>query len=261
VWSIIQDHVNGNLLFAGTEFGLWVSVDGGGHWVKMRGGMPNAQVRDLTVQRRETDLVIATFGRGFYILDDYSALRELTPQSLGEEGKLYPLREAYSFSNVGMAPAGTAGIGKLSGNYTFDNPPSGAVFTYSVGAALPADAKLVLTITDEQGRQVRRMEVDKAPGLRRVTWNLRPDPPAPPQGGQQGGQPGGQQGGQQQAGRGGQPAATPPAAAVQFGGGRGGGGAPAAPGRYTATLQKQVGDAFTNVGQPQSFRVVNIQPQ
>ena len=269
VWAIIQDHVNGNLLFAGTEFGLWVSVDGGAHWAKMRGGMPNTQVRDLTVQRRETDLVIATFGRGFYILDDYSALRELTPQALGEEAKLYPIREVYSFTNVGMAPAGTAGIGKLSGNYTFDNPPSGAVFTYSVGAALPADAKLVLTITDEQGRQVRRMEVDKAPGLRRVTWNLRPDPPAPaaPQGGgapgaaaPQGGR-GGDPAGAQQAGRGGQAAAALAAAGIQFGGGRGGGGAPAAPGRYTATLQKQVGDAFTNVGQPQSFRVVNIQPQ
>ena len=253
VWAIIQDHVNGNLLFAGTEFGLWVSVDGGSQWVKMRGGMPNAQVRDLTVQRRETDLVMATFGRGFYILDDYSALRELTPQALGEEARLYPLRDAYSFSNVGMAPPGTAGVGKLSGNYTFENPPSGATFTYSVASALPADQKLVLTITDEQGRQIRRMEVDKNPGLRRVTWNLRPDPPAQPQGGQQGAG---------QAGRGGQPGGAAPGAVFQLGGGRGaGGGQPAAPGRYTATLQKQVGESFTNVGQPQSFRVVNIQPQ
>ena len=264
VWAIIQDHVNGNLLFAGTEFGLWVSVDGGAHWAKMRGGMPNTQVRDLTVQRRETDLVLATFGRGFYILDDYSALREVTPQALAEEAKLYPLRDAYSYSNVGMAPAGTAGIGKLSGNTTFDNPAMGATFTYSVATALPAEAKLVLTITDEQGRQVRRMEVDKTPGLRRVTWNLRADPPAPSAA------PGGQQGGGQ-TGRGGDAAAAqqraaaglPPTAPPMqiFGVGRGGGGAPAAPGRYTATLQKQVGEAFTNVGQPQSFRVTSIQPQ
>ena len=264
VWSIVQDHVNGNLLFAGTEFGLWVSVDGGSRWTKMRGGMPNIQVRDLTVQRRETDLVMATFGRGFYILDDYSALRELTPQSLGEEARLYPLRDAYSFSNVGMAPAGTAGIGKLSGNSTVENPPAGAVFTYSVGTALPAEAKLVLTITDENGRQVRRMEVDKTPGLRRVAWNLRGDPP--PQQAPQGGAPqagrGGEPGGAQQAGRGGQPPNPQLQAAGIFGGGRGAGGQPpAAPGRYTATLQKQVGEAFTNVGQPQSFRVVNIQPQ
>ncbi len=195
----------------------------GAHWAKMRGGMPNTQVRDLTVQRRENDLVMATFGRGFYILDDYSALREISPQALAEEAKLYPLRDAYSFTNVGMAPAGTAGIGKLSGNYTFDNPPMGAMFTYSVGTALPADAKLVLTITDDQGRQVRRMDVDKAPGLRRVTWNLRADPPA--------------QGGAPRCGRrvrgsprrrasrpAGRPAAGSAAGPGPFGGGRGGGG-------------------------------------
>ena len=264
VWSIIQDHVNGNLLFTGTEFGLWVSVDGGAHWAKMRGGMPNIQVRDLTVQRRENDLVMATFGRGFYILDDYSALREVSPQALTEEAKLYPLRDAYSFTNVGMAPAGTAGIGKLSGNYTFDNPPMGAMFTYSVGTALPADAKLVLTIADDQGRQVRRMEVDKAPGLRRVTWNLRGDPPAQaasPQGAGQPGSAGSPQAAGQPAGRGGQPAATPQVPA-QFGGGRGGGGLPlAAPGRYTATLGKQVGETVTPIGTPQTFRVASIQPQ
>ena len=250
VWTIIQDHVNGNLLFAGTEFGLFASVDGGAQWVKMRGGVPtNVQVRDMQVQRRENDLVIATFGRGFYILDDYSALRELTPQALAEEARLFPLRDAYSFTNVGMAPAGTAGIGTLSGNTTAANPPMGAVFTYNVAQALPADAKLVITITDEQGRQVRRMEVDKTPGLRRVTWNLRPDPPAPAA-----------QGGAPQAGRGGQPPATPPAGIQIFGGGRGG-GQPAAPGRYTATLGKQVGETVTPVGAPQVFRVVSVQPQ
>src|SRR5918997_6134743 len=107
----------------------------------MKGGLPVIQVRYIAFQRRETDLVLATFGRGFYILDDYSALRELTPQALAEEARLYPLREAYSYSNVGMAPAGTAGIGKLSGNSTVDNPPNGAVFTYSVGTALPAETK------------------------------------------------------------------------------------------------------------------------
>jgi hypothetical protein len=96
------------------------------------------------------------------------------------------------------------------------------------------------------------MEVDKAPGLRRVAWNLRGDPPA------QGGA--GQPGAANPAGRGAQPAA--PQVAVQFGGGRGGGGAPlAAPGRYTATLGKQVGETVTPIGQPQPFRVTSIQPQ
>ena len=77
VWSVIQDHVNGNLLFAGTEFGVFTSVDGGQRWVQLKGGLPDIQVRDMAVQKRENDLVLGTFGRGFYVLDDYSALREI----------------------------------------------------------------------------------------------------------------------------------------------------------------------------------------
>ncbi len=182
VWTVLQDHENGNLLFAGTEFGLFVSVDGGGRWVQMKGGLPVIQVRDMAIQRRENDLVLGTFGRGFYILDDYSALRDITPQALADEARLFPLRDAYLFTPKGMAPAGSAGIGTLSGNTTFPNPPTGAVFTYSVGGNIPADAKLVLTISNEQGQQIRRLDVDKAPGLRRVTWNLRGETPAAGQG-------------------------------------------------------------------------------
>ncbi|HJR58743.1 MAG TPA: hypothetical protein VJ813_05085, partial [Vicinamibacterales bacterium] len=198
VWTVLQDHVNGNLLFAGTEFGLFASVDGGGRWVQMKGGMPVIQVRDMAIQKREDDLVLATFGRGFYILDDYSALREITPEALGHEARLFPLRDAYLFTPRGMAPAGSAGIGTLSGNTTFPNPPTGAVLTYNVGREIPDDAKLVLTITNEQGQQVRRMDVDKTPGLRRVVWNLRGDPPSAAQSGR------GEPAGGAQAGRGGE---------------------------------------------------------
>jgi hypothetical protein len=251
VWTVLQDHENGDLLFAGTEFGLFVSVDGGGRWVQMKGGLPVIQVRDMAIQKRENDLVLGTFGRGFYVLDDYSALRAITPQALAAEAQLFPLRDAYSFSSRGMAPAGSAGIGTLSGNTTVANPPAGAVFTYNVGAALPDDAKLVLTITDQQGRQVRRMDVEKAPGLRRVVWNLRGDPPAAGQGG----------------GRGAQGAAgaanAEQAAAIQAflagRGGRGGGGAAAEPGLYRAQLGKQVGDKVEPIGEPQAFRVTAIQ--
>ena len=115
VWSIIQDHVNGDLLFAGTEFGLFASFDGGRQWVQLKGGLPTIQVRDMTVHRRENDLVLATFGRGFFVLDDYSALREITPQALAEDARLFPLRDAPFFNQTGMAPAGTAGIGALVG--------------------------------------------------------------------------------------------------------------------------------------------------
>ena len=241
VWTVLQDHINGNLLFAGTEFGLFVSLDGGGRWVQMKGGLPVIQVRDMAIQKRENDLVLATFGRGFYVLDDYSALREISPEALAEEARLFPLRDAYLFTPKGMAPAGSAGIGTLSGNTTFDNPPTGAVFTYSVGREIAADAKLVLTITNEQGQQVRRMDVDKTPGLRRVAWNLRGDPPAAGQG----------------AGRG----AQPQGGAQPFFGGRGNQGGPlAAAGRYTARLGRQVGDKVEPIGPPQSFRVTPIQP-
>jgi photosystem II stability/assembly factor-like uncharacterized protein len=237
VWSVLQDHENGNLLFAGTEFGLFASVDGGRRWVQMKGGMPVIQVRDIAIQRRENDLVLATFGRGFYILDDYSALRAITPEALAEEARLFPLRDAYLFTAKGMAPAGSAGIGTLSGNTTFPNPPTGAVFTYSIGREIPGDAKLVMTITNEQGRQFRRLDVDKTPGLRRMVWNLRGEtpPPDPAAGGGRG-----QGGGGQQA----------------FGGRGGQGGPLATPGRYTAQLGRLVGDKVEPIGPPQVFRVM-----
>jgi photosystem II stability/assembly factor-like uncharacterized protein len=246
VWTVLQDHLNGNLLFAGTEFGLFVSVDGGGRWVQMKGGMPVIQVRDMAIQKRENDLVLATFGRGFYILDDYSPLREITAQALAEEARLFPLRDAYLFTPRGSAPAGSAGIGTLSGNTTFDNPPTGAVLTYSVGREVSGDAKLVLTITNEQGQQFRRMDIDKAAGLRRVVWNLRGD--ARPQGeGAQGGQGRGAGG---QGGGGGQ----------GFGGRGGQGGPIATPGLYKAQLGKQLGDKVEPIGVAQTFRVTRIQP-
>jgi hypothetical protein len=237
LWSVIQDHINGNLLFAGTEFGLFTSVDGGATWVQLKGGMPTIQVRDMVVQRRENDLVLGTFGRGFYVLDDYSPLREITSQTLAEDAHLFPLRDPYLFNPTGLAPAGTAGIGGMAGNWTSPNPPFGAVLTYNVKQALPADAKLVVTIADDTGRQVRRMEIEKQPGLRRVAWNLRSDPPLPGAN-------------NQQQGRG-------------FGGGFGGRGGPpqgplVAPGRYRATLGKLVGDTVTPIGSPQSFTVVQI---
>ena len=240
VWTILQDHVNGNLLFVGTEFGLFVSVDGGGRWVKMSGGMPSIQVRDITFQKRESDLVLATFGRGFYILDDYSPLREMSSEALAAEAKLFPLRDAYRFTMLGSAPAGSAGIGTLSGNTTFPNPPYGATFTYSVAQAPPSGTKLVLTIFNAQGQQFRRMDLDSTPGLKRVTWNLRGDvPPATQSGGR---------------GQGG-----PPAAPQQFFGRGQQAGPEATPGLYRAQLGKMIGEKVDPIGEPQLFRVRSIE--
>ena len=98
----MQDHVNGDLLFAGMEFGVWFTVDGGAHWTQLKGGIPTTQARDLQIQRRENDLVVGTFGRGAFILDDYSALRGVTPQALTEDARLFPLRDAYIFNELGQ---------------------------------------------------------------------------------------------------------------------------------------------------------------
>ena len=236
VWAVIQDHVNSNLLFAATEFGLFVSVDGGSKWVALKGGMPSIQVRDMIVQRRENDLVLATFGRGFYVLDDYSALRDINPTTMGDDARLFPLRNVLQYNQLGMAPAGSAGIGPLAGLWTAQNPPYGAVFTYHVKQDLPADTKLVLTIVDETGKQIRRLDLDKSAGLRRTVWNLRGDAPAPAAAA------GGRAGQAGQAG-----------AAAGFGRGA---MAPLAPaGRYRATLGTLVGDKVTPVGPTQTFLV------
>jgi photosystem II stability/assembly factor-like uncharacterized protein len=221
VWTVLQDAVNGNLLFAGTEFGLYFTVDGGSHWTQLT-GMPVAQVRELKFQKRENDLVMATFGRGFFVLDDYSAFREITAQSLGEEGALYPLRTAYQYEEQTNART-------VYGNTTTPNPPMGAILTYSLGPG--ATGSYAISIADDQGHQVDRIDVPAQPGVHRTAWNLRMQAP------------GG--GGGRGAGGGG-------------GGRGGGGGTPVAPGRYTATLVHANGDANAAIGKPQSFSVVPL---
>src|SRR5207247_6841644 len=94
VLGIAEDHVNPNLIFTGTEFGLFFSVDGGQKWVQLKGGLPTIAVRDIHIQKRENDLVVGTFGRGIYILDNYTPLRELTAELLKHEAILFPAKDA-----------------------------------------------------------------------------------------------------------------------------------------------------------------------
>jgi photosystem II stability/assembly factor-like uncharacterized protein len=245
-WSIVQDHVNGNLLFAGMEFGVWFTVDGGVRWTQLRGGIPTSQARDLHIQRRENDLVVGTFGRGAFILDDYSALRSVTPQTLTEDARLFPLRDAYLYNELSHQEAAW-------GNVTTPNPPYGAVFTYHVNQVPAAEAKLVLSIADDGGRPIRRLDLARLAGMHRVAWNLRGEPPAAPGG---------------RGGRGSAGASRFPAAQAEdedqdepaptFGG-RGQAQAPLVPaGRYRATLGRLVGDIVTPIGDPQSFQVVPL---
>ena len=263
VWAIAPDHVKDNLIFAGTEFGLFVTVDGGTNWTQLKGGLPVTQVRDVTIQKRENDVVMATFGRGFYVLDDYSALREITPQAMTEEARLFPLRHAYSFQPGGVANPGSAGVGYMSGNWNTPNPPVGAWMTYNVAGNIPADAKLVLTISDIRGAQVRRCELDKTQGLKRFVWNLNADagttfnangqavvpPPVTAR---------------PDTGAAAAPATSLPmciAAAGAGGGfGGGGGGRGGAPSRvpngiYRAQIGRMVGNTVTSIGPSQTFEV------
>jgi len=266
VWSVIQDHVNGNLIFAGTEFGLFFTVDGGTHWTQLKGGLPVAQIRDMTVQKRENDLVLGTFGRGFYVLDDYSPLREISPQSLGSEAELFPLRTAYQYDEVNYVEA-------TFGNTTTPNPANGATFTYHVGPGFSGNLSLVITEAGDPSRVVRTLTVPATPGINRVTWNLRGEaaPNAAAAGGGRGGGGGaaGRGGGAGAAGGGGAGAAgaaaiDPELAAMQAAqggggrGGRGGGGPAVTPGRFTAQLA-QIADGKTrSIGKPQSFQVMPL---
>ena len=243
VWAIAQDHVNPDLLFAGTEFGLFITLDGGTRWTQLKGGLPITQVRDLTIQKRDNDLVIATFGRGFYILDDYSPLREITPNALDEDAHLFSVRDAYLFEPLGQAPAGAAGLGPMAGNWTAPNPPFGAVFTFNLKADVPSDAKLVVTISDDRGKQVRRFDVPKRGGLRRVAWDLRGEPPADRSG---------EARGRGAAGGGDDDELPAPDRGARQ-------GPLVAPGRYRAQLGKQVGADVTPLGGAQTFTVVPLE--
>ena len=293
VWAVVQDHINANLLFAGTEFGVFVTVDGGTHWTPLKGGMPVAQVRDLTIQRRENDLVNGEANRLEHPASHLGLkrVRGDRPAGLHDHHRsvrtswsgcrkrgdaagahLYALRDAYLFNLLGQAPAGAAGLGTMAGNWTTPNPPYGAVLTFSLRNDVPADAKLVMTITDESGKQIRRFDVAKGAGLRRVAWNLRTDPPPLAGRGQRGdaggagasGAAGREGGAANPAGArgddaGAQAAAQPP---PQAGGGRGQPqGALVAPGRYRAQLGRQVGADVTPLGAPQAFTVVAVEPR
>jgi photosystem II stability/assembly factor-like uncharacterized protein len=272
--AIAEDPVNSNLLFVGTEFGLYFTPDGGKKWIRLRGGLPTIAVRDIAIHERENDLVIATFGRGFYILDDYSALRQITKEALDKEAILFPAKSAMAFIESNAIGAGRQPGFKGESYYIAQSRPYGATFTYYLKDGLRSKRQqrqeaereanrknepinyptpqeltaerdeeapqILLTITDNENRVVRRLTGPAARGIQRVTWNLR--------------EPGN--------------VITAPGGPVgggRFGGGGGGGGGffggqqdgfLVPPGTYKVQLAKRVGGVTTNLGEPQSFRVV-----
>jgi photosystem II stability/assembly factor-like uncharacterized protein len=206
VLAFAEDTVNANLLFAGTEFGAFFTVDGGQHWVQLKGGLPTIAVRDMVIQAREGDLVIATFGRGFYVLDDISALRQIKAESLEQGAGFFPVKDSLLY--IERHPLG-APKKAFQGDafYTADNPPYGAVFTaylkeklktkkekrqdaekeaakknqtlpYPTNDELRAEAEeakpeVYFVVYDESGAAVRRVEGSIDSGFQRAAWDLR----------------------------------------------------------------------------------------
>lgn len=205
VWRIVQDHVKPELLFLGTEFGVFFTPNRGEQWIELNGGVPNIPFRDLAIQTRENDLVGATFGRGFYILDDYTALRHVSEESLAQDAELFPVRDAWWY-----IPRRTLGSSRKAsqgdGFYVADNPPFGATFTYYLKEPLQtrkqarteSEAEIikesgdtptpgwealreeeleespavVLTVRDAEGNVVRHLTGPTGKGIHRVSWSL-----------------------------------------------------------------------------------------
>ena len=209
LWRVVQDHVNPNLLFVGAETGVFFTVDGGRQWTKLAGGAPTIAFRDLVIQTRENDLVGATFGRSFYILDDYSPLRTVTSEMLQNESVLFPVRRAHWYVQRRPLSCERAGCVDSQGHsyYVAQNPPFGATFTYylpeqlrslkeqrqeaekeriaqnedvdfpswdRVGEEEREDAPaIVFTVFDTDGNVIRHVEGPVEAGFHRVAWDLR----------------------------------------------------------------------------------------
>lgn len=251
VLAFAEDAVNPNLLFAGTEFGLFFTVDGGTKWIRLRTNLPTIAIRDLAIQEREVDLVAASFGRGYYVLDDYSPLRQLSAQAFQRDALIFPTKAAIIEAPETGRTRGFQG----EALWMSENRPFGATVSYWIREApktakerrqdaakaaeekkdtprYPTPAELTaeadeeapqtfLTIATAQGAVVRRLVVPGGRGIHRTTWDLRGTGPAlPPAGGAGGG----------------------------FGGQQALGGY-VAPGTYTLTLSRRVGGQTTTIGE------------
>jgi photosystem II stability/assembly factor-like uncharacterized protein len=178
-----EDPKNRNLFYIGTEMGVWASWDKGAHWVSIRGDVPPTPVRDIQVHPRDNDLLLATHGRGLYIMDDISALQNVNVAEAAD-ATLFDIRPSTRW--VMWSRDGNLGQKKWTG----ENPPARALITYFLKSQPPGEVNI--TITDKDGRTVRRMRraADDA-GLNRVAWDLRADAPAGGAGGGRGGGRGG----------------------------------------------------------------------
>jgi photosystem II stability/assembly factor-like uncharacterized protein len=246
VWRIVQDHVNKDLLFIGTEFGIFFTVDGGKKWLELDGGIPTISTRDVKIQRRENDLVAGTFGRGIYILDDYAPLRNLTEKSMQKDALLFAPSRPVKWFRLDGSHARTDGDDR----FVAKNPEHGATLTYFLKDSLltakekrqAAEKKMVkdkkypkypaweeieaenqeakpavyVEISDENGNFINRVHGKTKKGLHRITWDMT----------------------------------YAKGNAITYNEGRSRGGLMAMPGKYMATLYKRVGSEVTQLAKP-----------
>lgn len=211
VFAIRQDHKDPNLLFVGTEFGAYFSNDAGKNWTKLS-GLPTIAVYDLDIQERENDLVAATFGRGFYVLDNYSPLRSISKEVLDKEAHLFDIKDALLY--IPSAPLGLSGTGSQGADlWNAENPQFGAVFTLyqketetslkkarikketeaekeKTAVAYPTfdelkaeeledEAELIWIIRNAAGKEIKRLQSSPKKGISRIAWNLRSQTTSP----------------------------------------------------------------------------------
>ncbi|MDX1636723.1 MAG: hypothetical protein R3281_02055 [Balneolaceae bacterium] len=251
VWRVIQDDVKKELMFAATEFGVFFTVDGGEEWIELEGGLPTIAFRDIVLQRQKDDIVLASFGRGFFVLDNYAPLRQISEETLNREARLFQPRDAYWYQP-------DQEVEDQGANYFIaENPPFGAVFTYYLKDGYQSlteqrqeqeeqldpnqdvpfpgwdsletemrqeDPRMVIKIRDSEGNVVNRVEGPTTPGFHRVNWELK----------------------------------YPSKDVVTLEEeeqGFFGGGFMVTPGTYTATLYKQINGALTQLSEPMEFEV------
>lgn len=249
IWRLVQDHVKKDILFAATEFGVYVTTNGGTNWIKLSGGMPTIAIRDITIQRRENDLVAGSFGRGIFILDDISPIREFDETMKNAEATMFSIKPAHWYR-----PASRVGS-QGDAEWIAKNPEFGATFTYFMPEsiksekgqrkaaekkgevkfpgwdALEAESRqdgpdILLVIKDQQGNVVNTVTGKNSKGFNRVSWSLRHSSKS----------------GERLESR-----------------GRGfGGGIMVTPGTYTVTLVKRVDGTNTVLQGPKSFEVVPL---
>ncbi|MAY82737.1 MAG: glycosyl hydrolase [Flavobacteriales bacterium] len=204
VWRMVQDHEKKELMFLATEFGIYATFNAANKWHQLKGGLPTISFRDLAIQKRENDLVGASFGRSFYVLDDYSALREVSEETFKEEGHLFPIRDAWWYIPRPVLSFGGKGS-QGADHYVAPNPDFGAIITYYLAEdykslteqrketekakkdedipfpgweelekeKLEQKPEVYVVIKDLEGNVVRRIEASNKKGIHRVAWDLR----------------------------------------------------------------------------------------